>query len=122
MLPYSLHVFHTPVHSPSADVPINRLINPFYHLPNQGRGLVATKPIAEGDVIFTEEPLVSAQFLWNKSCKYSACDHCLRPLETVEQNIRRLTKDPDFVLPLPGAQASRNFEVVPCAQMCDVGS
>ena len=45
---------------------------------------------------------VAAQFLWNKQCGYSACDHCLAALETASDNLRRLTKDPDVAVPHPG--------------------
>lgn len=64
-----------------------------------GRGLVATEDARKGAVILEEKPLVSAQFLWNKRCGYSACDHCLAALETARDNLRRLTKDSRLALP-----------------------
>ena len=45
---------------------------------------------------------VSAQFLWNKHCGYSACDFCLAALETAQDNLRRLTKDTNLTIPRPG--------------------
>lgn len=62
--------------------------------------MVAVKPINVGDTIFEEEPLVSCQFSWNASYGYAACDHCMRPLETIAENICRLTNHNDFVIPL----------------------
>lgn len=70
-------------------------------LPGKGRSLIATKPIRAGDTIFEEEPFVSCQFSWNKAYGYLACDHCMRPLETAEINVKRLTNDPTVTLPLP---------------------
>ncbi|XP_054264416.1 histone-lysine N-trimethyltransferase SMYD5 [Macrosteles quadrilineatus] len=58
---------------------------------HKGKGLFATKGFEPGDVIFEEVPLVCCQYAWNKDYGYSACDHCMRPLESVEENVRRLT-------------------------------
>ena len=55
----------------------------------------------EGEVLFEEKPLVSCQFLWNKLYEYKACDHCMKPLETAEENVRRLTSNPSVSLPHP---------------------
>lgn len=62
--------------------------------------MIASKNFAEGDVIFEEEAFVSSQFSWNQAYGYSACDHCMRPLETVLENVRRLANQPALVLPL----------------------
>lgn len=67
----------------------------------QGRSMIATKPFRAGDTIFEEEPFVSCQFSWNVAYGYLACDHCMRPLETAQLNVQRLTNDPSIVLPLP---------------------
>ncbi|CAM9461953.1 unnamed protein product [Lampetra planeri] len=67
----------------------------------KGRGLVARRRIRKGDVLFSEQPAVSAQFLWNEHYKYRACHHCLRALETAEENARRLTGNPALSLPHP---------------------
>uniref|UniRef100_A0ACB8E9C1 SET and MYND domain-containing protein 5 n=1 Tax=Sphaerodactylus townsendi TaxID=933632 RepID=A0ACB8E9C1_9SAUR len=56
----------------------------------KGKGLFATRNIRKGETIFVEKPVVSAQFLWNALYKYKACDHCLRALETAEENAQRL--------------------------------
>ncbi|CAK1585579.1 unnamed protein product [Parnassius mnemosyne] len=65
----------------------------------KGKGLFATKKYDVGDVILEEDPLVSCQFAWNAAYRYLACDYCMRPLETPEQNVRRLSCKPDIVLP-----------------------
>jgi hypothetical protein len=72
-----------------------------HSVPNKGRGLFAKTNIKEGDIILEELPLVSAQFLWNATCRYAACDHCMRSLETAEQMARRLTGNSSLVLPHP---------------------
>uniref|UniRef100_A0A1B6F9J3 Protein-lysine N-trimethyltransferase SMYD5 n=1 Tax=Cuerna arida TaxID=1464854 RepID=A0A1B6F9J3_9HEMI len=64
----------------------------------KGKGLFATKSFQPGDIIFEEVPIVSCQFSWNKDYGYLACDHCMRPLETAEENVRRLTSQ---FIPLP---------------------
>lgn len=65
----------------------------------QGRGIYALRQYTAGDVIFEEAPLISAQYCWNAAYGYVACEHCLRPLETAETNVRRLTNDGDICLP-----------------------
>ncbi|XP_072932839.1 protein-lysine N-trimethyltransferase SMYD5 [Epargyreus clarus] len=65
----------------------------------KGKGLFATRSFRTRDVILEEDPLVSCQFAWNAAYSYLACDHCMRPLETPEQNARRLACKPDIVLP-----------------------
>ncbi|XP_076861994.1 protein-lysine N-trimethyltransferase SMYD5 [Brachyhypopomus gauderio] len=67
----------------------------------KGKGLFAKKPFKKGEAIFTERPLVSAQFLWNALYKYSACEFCLRALETAEENARRLSGVSALSLPHP---------------------
>lgn len=66
----------------------------------KGQGLFATRNYNAGDVIFEEIPLVCCQFSWNAAYGYKACDHCLRPLETAEENVRRLTGK-EIQLPYP---------------------
>lgn len=65
----------------------------------QGKGLFSNRTFKEGDAILEERPVVCCQFPWNSEFGYSACDHCLRPLETAEENVRRLTGNPNFVVP-----------------------
>ncbi|CAH8518719.1 unnamed protein product [Schistosoma guineensis] len=71
--------------------------------PIRGRGLVAAQFINPEDILFSEDPLICCQFSWNKLYGYKACDHCLCPLETSEENARRLTNNPSLVLPYPEA-------------------
>lgn len=66
---------------------------------DKGRAVYALRPYATNDVIFEEAPLISAQFCWNSAYGYKACEHCLRPLETAEQNVQRLTTDTTIALP-----------------------
>lgn len=66
----------------------------------KGQGLFAGRNYNAGDVIFEEIPLVCCQFSWNAAYGYKACDHCMRPLETAEENVRRLTGK-EIQLPYP---------------------
>ncbi|KAG6926253.1 SMYD family member 5, partial [Chelydra serpentina] len=66
-----------------------------------GKGLFATRNIHKGETIFLEKPVVSSQFLWNALYRYKACDHCLRALETAEENAQRLLGKSRRVLPHP---------------------
>uniref|UniRef100_A0A8C7YYL2 Protein-lysine N-trimethyltransferase SMYD5 n=1 Tax=Oryzias sinensis TaxID=183150 RepID=A0A8C7YYL2_9TELE len=92
----------------------------------KGKGLFAKRSIKKGDTIFTERPLVSAQFLWNSLYKYRACDYCLRALETAEENARRLSGNPALILPhaeLCGVrpemhQACPQCQVMYCSSEC----
>ncbi|KAJ9600259.1 hypothetical protein L9F63_009435 [Diploptera punctata] len=65
----------------------------------KGRGLYAVRPFKAGEVIFEELPLVCCQFAWNCAYGYLACDFCMRPLEGAEDNVRRLTRRNDVILP-----------------------
>lgn len=65
----------------------------------KGKGLFANKEFREGEVIFEEKPLVCSQFLWNFMYKYSACDGCLKSLETAENMARRLSGNASLELP-----------------------
>lgn len=69
--------------------------------PPRGKGIVATRTINPGETIFTESPLICCQFSWNRIYGYSACDHCLCPLESAALNASRLTGNPHIVLPHP---------------------
>lgn len=40
-----------------------------------------------------------SQFIWNEFYNYKACEFCMRPLETTEENVQRLTNNPKFKLP-----------------------
>ncbi|XP_014472258.1 PREDICTED: SET and MYND domain-containing protein 5 [Dinoponera quadriceps] len=65
----------------------------------KGKGLFSKRAYKEGDVILEEKPVVSCQFSWNSDYGYLACDHCLRPLETAEENAQRLAGNSNIVLP-----------------------
>ncbi|KAJ8934380.1 hypothetical protein NQ314_013421 [Rhamnusium bicolor] len=80
---------------------------------SKGKGLFAKKKINCGSVIFEEDPLVSCQFSWNAAYQYRACDHCLRPLETAQENATRLTGH--FVeLPYPECCTTDKSKIVSC--------
>lgn len=68
---------------------------------NKGRALFASKAFQKGEAILEEVPLVSSQFSWNAEYKYLACDYCMKPLETAEENLRRLTGNQTVTLPYP---------------------
>uniref|UniRef100_F7DXQ8 Protein-lysine N-trimethyltransferase SMYD5 n=2 Tax=Xenopus tropicalis TaxID=8364 RepID=F7DXQ8_XENTR len=74
----------------------------------KGKGLFATRAIRKGETIFQEKPLVSSQFQWNALYRYRACDHCLRSLETAEENAQRLSGNAHVVLPYPELCTVRN--------------
>ncbi|KAL4716148.1 hypothetical protein ACJJTC_013925 [Scirpophaga incertulas] len=81
----------------------------------KGKALFATRKYEQGEVILEEDPLVSCQFAWNAAYRYLACDFCMRPLETPEQNVRRLSCKPDIVLP-----HSNSFELnLECVTSCN---
>ncbi|ESO97001.1 hypothetical protein LOTGIDRAFT_231752 [Lottia gigantea] len=86
---------------------------------SKGRGLFARQEIKEGEAILDEKPLVSTQFLWNELYKYTACEYCLRSLETAEAMARRLTNNPALSLPHPECCALDPSEFVVCPQ-CQV--
>ncbi|CAB3226642.1 unnamed protein product [Arctia plantaginis] len=85
----------------------------------KGKALFATKKFDQGDIILEEEPLVSCQFAWNAAYKYLACDYCMRPLETPEQNVRRLSCKPDIVLPHSDCFET-NFEAITSCDQCGI--
>uniref|UniRef100_A0A6I8PF93 Protein-lysine N-trimethyltransferase SMYD5 n=2 Tax=Ornithorhynchus anatinus TaxID=9258 RepID=A0A6I8PF93_ORNAN len=72
-----------------------------------GKGLFARRPLAKGETIFREQPLVACQFPWNALYRYRACGHCLKSLETAEENARRLSGNACRVLPHPELCAVR---------------
>ncbi|KAL7723668.1 hypothetical protein ACLKA6_007998 [Drosophila palustris] len=69
-------------------------------VPGKGRAMIASKNFAINEIIFEEEPFVSHQFSWNAAYGYAACDHCMRPLETLVENVRRLANNNAVVVPL----------------------
>nr|CAD7400590.1 unnamed protein product [Timema cristinae] len=93
----------------------NQGINFFF----QGKGLFATQCFNAGDIIFEERPLVCCQFSWNGAYRYAACDFCMRPLESTEENARRLTGKKDLVLPYPECCPTNKKSHIQC-QQCSV--
>lgn len=85
----------------------------------QGRGLYAKTHIKSGDVIFEETPIVSCQFSWNELYKYTACEYCLRSIETAEAMAQRLTNNPALVLPHPECCEVKTDQIVTCPR-CQV--
>lgn len=57
--------------------------------PKKQRGLVAQVPIPSGSVIFSEQPLVCSQYLFNKDY-FPSCSHCLKSLEAPNVMLTRL--------------------------------
>ena len=87
----------------------------------KGKGLFASQGLKKGDVIFEEKPLVSSQFLWNEFYKYTACEYCLKSLETAEAQACRLTENPSMTLPHPDCCETKPDQHVVCVQ-CQVSS
>ena len=50
--------------------------------PNRGRGLVATKGFATGEVLWNEDPVVRRQ-VYENSFNVAVCTHCLQPIGTL---------------------------------------
>ncbi|XP_076367305.1 SET and MYND domain containing, class 5 isoform X2 [Tachypleus tridentatus] len=86
---------------------------------SKGKGLFALCKFSAGETIFEERPLVCSQFLWNQAYGYLACDYCMRPLETAEENARRLSSNHQLVLPYPQCCNTKKENHVDCSQ-CEV--
>ncbi|XP_017886308.1 SET and MYND domain-containing protein 5 [Ceratina calcarata] len=84
----------------------------------KGKGLFAVRSFKDGDTIFEEKPLICCQFAWNQEYKYLACDNCLKPLETAEENVRRLTGNSTIILPHPECCETKKDLITECAE-CD---
>ncbi|XP_076651451.1 SET and MYND domain containing, class 5 [Halictus rubicundus] len=80
----------------------------------KGKGLFASRAFKDGDTILTEKPLVCCQFSWNLEYGYLACDNCLRPLETAEENVHRLTENSTIILPHPECCETKKELIVEC--------
>ncbi|XP_031842726.1 SET and MYND domain containing, class 5 [Nomia melanderi] len=87
-----------------------RLINE-----EKGKGLFATSSFKDGDIILTEKPLVFCQFSWNLEYGYLACDNCLKPLETAQENLRRLTGS-DMILHYPECCETKKELITECSE------
>lgn len=82
---------------------------------SKGNGLFAKKNFSEDSILFEESPLVCVQFSWNAEYGYKACDHCLKPLETAEENVRRLTGKTEIVLPYPEFCTTNKSTITQCS-------
>ncbi|CAF4760892.1 unnamed protein product [Rotaria sp. Silwood1] len=76
----------------------------------KGRQIISKRIYQCGELIFQEQPLVLAQFEWNKLYKYYACEYCLYPLESCEQNVRRLCQDSSIIIPHSECDPNRNID------------
>jgi hypothetical protein len=76
--------------------------------------LFARTAYKEGDIILEEQPLVCCQFSWNADYKYLACDYCLQPLESAEENACRLTGKKDLILPFPECCETEKMFIKDC--------
>ncbi|NP_001085635.1 SET and MYND domain-containing protein 5 [Xenopus laevis] len=88
--------------------PARRTVEIRFVSSGKGKGLFAIRTIRKGETIFQEKPLVSSQFQWNALYRYRACDHCLRSLETAEENAQRLSGNAHVLLPYPELCTVRN--------------
>ncbi|XP_063988465.1 histone-lysine N-trimethyltransferase SMYD5 [Diachasmimorpha longicaudata] len=80
----------------------------------KGKGLVALRPYNAGEIILQEKPLVCCQFAWNEDYQYLACNHCLTPLESAEENARRLSGNINLILPYPECCETKKELIVEC--------
>ncbi|EZA59880.1 hypothetical protein DMN91_001430 [Ooceraea biroi] len=80
----------------------------------KGKGMFANRPIKEGDVILTENPIVSCQFSWNLEYGYLTCDYCMAPLETAEENVQRLAGNCEMFLPHMGCCKTDKSSITEC--------
>lgn len=94
------------------------LILHYFYCYVQGKSCFAVNDIKESEVVLEEAPLVSCQFSWNRAYGYSACDYCFFPLETAEQNIRRLTFNNAITLLYPEADKTQEVlqNIVECPE------
>lgn len=88
---------------------------------DKGKGLFAKCLFKEGDQILVEKPLISCQFAWNKLYKYTACDHCLKSLETAENMARRLSRNTNLKLMHKECCETEKSQLLHCkCPSCDV--
>ncbi|XP_051171373.1 histone-lysine N-trimethyltransferase SMYD5 [Leptopilina boulardi] len=85
----------------------------------KGKGLFALRSFKEGDTIFEEKPFICCQFSWNAEYGYLACDNCLKPLETAEENVRRLSEKSNIILPYPECCETKTELITEC-ELCGV--
>merc|ERR1711935_82238 len=70
-------------------------------VPDKGRGLVARSAVDEGEVLFEESPICSAQMAWGAKLNYKCCAYCMIPLESESEAACRLTNGKILSVPNP---------------------
>lgn len=90
--------------------------------PGKGRGLYATRELREGEVIFTELPLVGMQHLANAQ-SIEACAMCMRHVGSLEAQLARLMRDESQRALIPEAMPCREegFRACPPPHRCRGG-
>lgn len=90
--------------------------------PGKGRGLYATRDLSEGEVIFTELPLVGMQHLANAE-SIEACAMCMQHVGELEAQIARLMSDESKRRLIPAAMPYREegFRACPPPFRCRGG-
>ncbi|XP_033214772.1 SET and MYND domain-containing protein 5 [Belonocnema kinseyi] len=86
---------------------------------DKGKGLFALRSYKEGETILEEKPLVCCQYSWNADYGYSACENCLSPLETAQENVFRLCGKRDIILPYPECCETKKEFITDC-ETCGV--
>ncbi len=80
--------------------------------------MISKKNFKEDEKILMEKPFVSCQFAWNQFYQYKACEYCLRPLESAEENVRRLTEDFTIKLPYLKENCTTNKQLHCVCEQC----
>jgi hypothetical protein len=88
----------------------------------KGRGLYATRDLGEGEVIFTELPLVGMQHLHNAE-SIETCAMCMRHVGELEAQLARLMPDEAGAALVPRTMPCRDegFRACPPAHRCRGG-
>jgi hypothetical protein len=81
--------------------------------PGKGRGLFAARDLAEGEVIFTELPLVGMQHLSNAE-SIETCAMCMRHVGELEAQVRNLMDSDAARQSIPLAMPCREEGFRPC--------
>ncbi|XP_006608248.1 SET and MYND domain-containing protein 5 [Apis dorsata] len=82
----------------------------------KGKGLFAVRSFKDGDTILEEKPIICCQFAWNLDYGYLACDNCLTPLETAEENVHRLTGNSTIILPHAECCETKKELITECSE------
>lgn len=87
---------------------------------SKNRSLVSKRAFEVDNELFKEQPLVSSQFAWNRFYRYKACDYCMKPLETAEENVQRLAEDSSINLPHLKENCLTNKEMHCACNQCGI--